>query len=122
MTTNYELQGNDEGNIYHQICDLIEKQAGTWQSIFAVIGLGGAVLCPLLGILLGTAAWLVVSPKAISVLHIVSIVAFALTVPLLGCGAHCLDLIEKKNSHRSLRHERSSHKNLPLNVSAHRGR
>jgi hypothetical protein len=121
MNITYKIQSDEEGNMYRQICDLLEQQPWTWQSVSAVIGLMGAVLCPLLGILLTVATWFIVSPKAISVFHIVSVAAFALTVPLLACGAHCLDLIEKKIPHRSVYNKRPSHEAVPLNASAHRG-
>lgn len=120
MKTNYQTQ-DQRGNIYQQIYELIEKQPGTWQSVGALTGLFGAVLCPLLGVLLGTVTWFVVSPRAISVLHVVSVAAFALTVPLLASGAHCLDLIEKKIRHRSSSNQRASHKSVHLNASAQRG-
>jgi ABC-type transport system involved in cytochrome c biogenesis permease component len=96
MNKNYRTQGDQEGDIYDQIHHLIENQPRKWQSVAAATGLMGGLLCPVLGTLLTAIGWLLVRQRAISVLHILSIVCFALTIPLLACGAHCLDLIERK--------------------------
>jgi hypothetical protein len=96
MNKNYRAPRDQEGDIYDQIHHLVEKQPRKWQSVAAATGLLGGLLCPILGTLLMAIGWLVVRQRAISVLHILSIVCFALTIPLLACGAHCLDLMEKK--------------------------
>jgi len=46
--------------------------------------------------LLTATAWFIHSQEAISVLNILSIVSFTLTIPLLAFGAYCLDLLETK--------------------------
>jgi hypothetical protein len=101
MNKNYRIQGDQNGDIYQEIYQLIETQPRKWQSVAAITGLMGAMLCPVLGTLLSAIGWLVVSQRAVSVLHILSVVFFALTIPLLACGAHCLDLIEKNKVHNS---------------------
>ena len=94
---NYETtEGHSYDDLYGRMEFLIGMHPRRWQSSGAVIGLGGGILSPFLGMLLTATAWFIHSQEAISVLNILSIVSFTLTIPLLAFGAYCLDLLEAK--------------------------
>ncbi|MGH9881493.1 MAG: outer membrane beta-barrel protein [Pyrinomonadaceae bacterium] len=90
--------GDNEWDIYESIDCLIQKNQGAWQSFCAVCGLAGGVLSPVIATLLIALTWFIDSQRAISVLNVLSIVSFVLTIPLLTLGAHCLDLLERKTA------------------------
>ena len=102
MNQDYELAEYEELDIYEEIHHLIETNPWAWQSICAVAGLVGGVLSPVLGTLLIAVTWLIHSERIISSLNGLSIVSFVLTIPLLTFGAHCLDLLERKDDRLSL--------------------
>lgn len=96
MNEYYATRGNQEwDDIYQSIYCLIEKNAGTWQSVCAVTGLVGGLLSPVLGTILTAVTWFIPTDGASSFLNVLSIALFCLTLPLLAFGAHCLDLLEK---------------------------
>ena len=103
MNQHYELQEDLEWDIYEEIHNLIQINPWAWQSIAAVSGLVGGVLAPVLGTLLIAITSFVDSERIVSILNALSIVSFALTIPLLAFGAHCLDLLERKTDHLSVR-------------------
>ena len=91
------LTEDDSGEaFYRRIGLLIRNNRWAWATIGATFGLAGGMLSILLGALL----WLTVSFLATgrfgSVLNVVEIFFFALTLPLLTLGAYCLDLLEKR--------------------------
>ena len=98
MNQYYELQEDLEWDLYEDMHRLIETNPWSWQSIGAVSGLGGCILSPVLGTLLIALTWFIHSERVVSYLNGVSIVLFALTIPLLGLGAHCLDLLDRKTA------------------------
>jgi hypothetical protein len=102
MNKEYELQEDQEWDIYEDMHRLIEINPWAWQSIGAVSGLIGGVLSPVLGTLLIAVTWFVHSERIVSSINGLSIVSFVLTIPLLVFGAHCLDLLERKTAHLSL--------------------
>lgn len=92
------LEGRPEIDFYQEIESLVKKNPRTWQSVCAVLGLAGGVLSPFLGTLLTAITWFISHQRAITYLNRASIVSFALTIPLLAFGAHCLDLLEAKTA------------------------
>ncbi|MDQ3175650.1 MAG: hypothetical protein M3Q91_18395 [Acidobacteriota bacterium] len=107
MNQDCELQENQEWDLYEDIHSLIEFNPWAWQSIGAVSGLMGGVLSPVIGTLLIAVTWFVHSERVVSALNGLSIVSFALTIPLLAIGAHCLDLLERKTARLSLEEQQS---------------
>ncbi len=102
MNQDFELQEDQEWDLYEDIHRLIEINPWAWQSIGAVSGLVGGVLSPVVGTLLIAVTWFIHSDQMVSSLNGLSIVSFALTIPLLTFGAHCLDLLERKAAQLSL--------------------
>ena len=98
----YELQEDQEWDIFEEMDSLIRNNPWTWQSIGAVTGLIGGVSSPALGTLLIAVASFIRSGPTFLTLNVLSIVSFVLTIPLLAFGAHCLDLLERKSSRFSL--------------------
>jgi hypothetical protein len=90
------LEDQPETDLYHEIESLIKKNPWAWQSIFAVVGLAGGVIAPILGAVSDVITWFVNSIQVNSYLHVLSIVFCTLTIPLLTLGAFCLDLLEAK--------------------------
>ena len=108
MNQDYELQEDLEWDIYEDMHRLIQNNPWAWQSIGAVSGLIGCVLSPVLGTLLIALTWFIHSERVISYLNGLSIVLFALIIPLLAFGAHCLDLLERKTARVSLSEKKQS--------------
>jgi hypothetical protein len=84
------------GEIYRRILFLLKKNRASWQSAAAAVGLFGG----LLSIVLGAVDWAAVGMFAPSgalgsFLDAAGTALFALSLPLLALGAHCLDLLEK---------------------------
>lgn len=84
---------------FERIEFLIRNNPWTWQSVGAVSGLVGCILAPALGTLLTVVRWFVSLQRASAYLNRLSIVLFALTIPLLALGAHCFDLLEAQTAH-----------------------
>jgi hypothetical protein len=99
MRMNYEVEESQDA--YERIVFLVRMNPWAWQSIGAISGLLGGVLVPVLGSLLIAVAWFIHSPE-FSVLNVLIIGLFTLTIPLLVGGAHCLDLLERKTSEVSV--------------------
>jgi hypothetical protein len=98
MRENAELLKDDsENDFYEEIESLIKKNPRAWQSVCGVLGLVGGVLAPVFGTLLLAIGWLIGSPE-FSLLNVLSMGMFALPIPLLLGGAHCLDLLKRKTS------------------------
>src|SRR5947209_9693591 len=83
---------------FERIEFLIRNNPWTWQSVGAVSGLAGGILAPALGTLSTVVRWFTGVQRASSYLNRLSIVLFALIIPLLALGAHCLDLLEAKTT------------------------
>jgi hypothetical protein len=83
--------------VYLRLYLLIKENKRTWASAAALFGLGGGFLAPIVGTLLNLIDWLRATGVAHSQFYKVSMVFYALTLPLLALGAHCLDLLEKKS-------------------------
>lgn len=92
------LENQSETDLYQEIETLIRRSPWSWQSVCAVVGLGGGVIAPFLGGTADVTAWFINSHAVISYLHVLSIVLCALTFPLLILGAFCLDLLEAKTA------------------------
>jgi len=70
----------------------------TWKSSVAAFGLLAGFLAPIAGSILSVISWFR-DPVWHSVyLHHVATSLFALTIPLLLLGAHCLDLLDQEKS------------------------
>jgi hypothetical protein len=101
-------------DLYEEMESLIKTSPWAWQSVGSILGLVGGVLSPVLGTLLIAVAWLIDSPE-FSTLHILCMGLFAVTIPLLVGGAHCLDLLEGKTADFSVR-EREPEKSVPQSL------
>jgi hypothetical protein len=97
-------------DLYEEMESLIKTNPWSWQSVGSILGLVGGVLSPVLGTLLIAIGWLIDSPE-FSVLHLLSMGLFAVTIPLLVGGAHCLDLLERRAS-EVLVHEQEPEKSF----------
>lgn len=97
-----EYRGTKQGQVwddpFERIEFLIRRNARAWQSVGAVASLAGGVIAPALGALLAVAGWFVSAQSAYFYLNRLSLILFALTIPLLAFGAHCLDLLEAKTA------------------------
>jgi hypothetical protein len=82
----------------HQIYILIKENKWKWQSLLALIALAGGVLSPVIGTVLNLMVWFIPVSHLRTLLYETSMVFFAVTLPLLALGSHCLDLLEKKSS------------------------
>jgi hypothetical protein len=97
MNKIYVLQKDElRGELYQRIYLLIRKNRWTRQSIGASVGLAGGLLSIILGALLWPIVPLLAPGSFRSILNVVEIVFFALSLPLLSLGAYCLDLLEMR--------------------------
>lgn len=109
MDQNYQFE-IEEWDPCEEIQRLIETNPWAWQSIGALSGLVGGVLCPVLGTLLIGATHFIAREGVVSSLNVLIIVCFALIIPLLAFGAHCLDLLERQAAQASLVEEQQSNR------------
>ena len=77
---------------------LIKENKRRWQSSVAVLALGSGFLSPFIGVFLDLVDWLTATSIHHSFLYKTSLAFYALTLPLLALGSHCLDLLEKKSA------------------------
>ena len=97
------------GEIYRRIFLLVRENRGTWQSVAAAVGLCGGLLSIVLGVLVWAAVALTAPAGALgSFLNVAGSILFALPLPLLALGAHCLDLLEQKAPALAARSTRNS--------------
>jgi len=101
IETTESLEEESGTDLYEEMEYLVKKNPWAWQSMGSVLGLVGGVLSPVLGTLLIAVGWFIDSPE-FSILHILSMGLFAVTIPLLVGGAHCLDLLERKTTEVSV--------------------
>jgi hypothetical protein len=73
----------------------------TWQAIGAVFGLGGGIIAVVLGSLLSAVALITGDQSGGFGLHGVGAVFLFLTIPLLLCGGHCMDLLERSGKRQT---------------------
>ena len=97
------LQDAKDEDLYQKAFLLIKRNPQTWPAFGAAAGIPAGLCCPLAGSLLSMIAWSVKLQSLSSALNLLGIAAFVFTLPLLALGAHCLDLLEKKPHHSSLR-------------------
>jgi hypothetical protein len=69
-----------------------------WQVCGVVFGLGGGIIAPLLATTLSAVAWFTGARWHGFFLQRAGTVLFFLAIPLLICGAHCLDLLDKREN------------------------
>ena len=119
MSNYYEVDENQEWDLYQRIDLLVRKNPWTWQSIGAVSGLVGGVLLPVFGTFLIAVMWFIGSRDENSILNVLSIVSFVLTLPLLAAGAHCLDLLERKTVELSAHAEEQPGKAIATAANLH---
>ncbi|MDQ1592234.1 MAG: hypothetical protein QOG71_2861 [Pyrinomonadaceae bacterium] len=93
----YLLREDDlRGEVYRRVYLLMSKNRWTWQSLGATFGISGGMLSLLTALLLWATVRFLTAGGSVSALHTCEIVFFALPLPLLALGVHCLDLLEKK--------------------------
>lgn len=83
-------------DLYPRIILLIKKDRWELESVGAVFGFGGAIFSFIAAIILATVAWSLSPAGIYQNFKVASFICFALNLPLLALGAHCLDLLEKK--------------------------
>jgi hypothetical protein len=66
-----------------------------WREVGAVCGLATGIIAVIFGSLLTALSWMSHAAGA-AYLKLVGTVLLVLTIPLLICGAHCLDLMEQQ--------------------------
>ncbi|SRR6266536_3506769 len=119
MRADYEVEESQEWDLYQTMSLLVRRNPWAWQSIGAVVGLVGGILSPVLGTLLIVVMWIIGSSEEVSVLNVLSIVSFVLTLPLLAGGAHCLDLLERKTAELSAHDEQPADQTTATSSSLH---
>lgn len=89
---------NDElyEDFYPQISLLVKENKGAWQSNGVVIALGAATFSFAAAVACNLIALLASSDSEIHFFKQISLVLFALFLPLMMLGAHFLDLLEEK--------------------------
>lgn len=93
----YILRNDDlRGELYRRIYLLVIKNRWTWQSIGATFGITAGMLSLILALLLWAIVRFPTAGGSISALHTFEMTFFALPLPLLALGVHCLDLLEKE--------------------------
>lgn len=68
----------------------------TWQGVGTVLGLTGGLVSAVFGSLLTAVSWFVGAGGPGWYVQRFGTVLLLATVPLLLCGAHCLDLLERR--------------------------
>ena len=79
------------------LIERVRVHGWTWRSGGAVCGLCFGIISPLIGSILTAIAWFTGPEWHGLHLHRDSTVLFALAIPLLAFGAHCLDLMAKQD-------------------------
>jgi hypothetical protein len=87
----------------------IHLHGWNWRSSGAVCGLCFGVLSPIAGSILTAMAWFMGPHWHGFFIQRDGTVLFFLTIPLLIFGAHCLDLIDKKNELAKSRESKVAH-------------
>ena len=82
----------------HVVTQQIRVHGSTWASWGAAFGLGLGIISPIVGSILTVVAWFTGSQWHGLHLHRAGTVLFVLTIPLLACGAHCLDLSDRQDA------------------------
>ena len=103
MGTIYILSKQLSASPHFAIRELVRGNC-TWKSWGAMTGLFGGLSAPAFGAVITMVSWL--SDPSWHGVHLrtAGTVMFALAIPLLALGAHCLDLLEKeKNQDRERR-------------------
>jgi hypothetical protein len=81
----------------------IDVHSWTWASVGALLGLGGGIVAPLVGLVLTAVAWFTGPYWHGFPLHRAGTVLCGLTFFLLFLGAHCLDLMEQHDGKVSVK-------------------
>jgi hypothetical protein len=81
----------------HSVMEQIHLHGWNWESAGAVFGLCFGILMPLVGSILTAIAWFTGPHWHGFFIERYGTVLFFLTIPLLIFGAHCLDLMDKKD-------------------------
>jgi len=81
----------------HHFIEQMDVHGWNWLSVGAVFGLCFGIFSPIIGSILTILAW-VIGPRWHGFLiHRDATALFALTIPLLILGAHCLDLLDRRD-------------------------
>jgi hypothetical protein len=99
MVTIYTLSKNLSPSPHFAIMKLVRGN-WTWKSCGAIGGLLGGLSAPIFGSLFTMVSWF--GDPSWHGLHLrtAGTVMFAVAIPLLAVGAHCLDLLEKEKKRR----------------------
>ena len=103
MRENHEPKQEAQGHWIFQKQNSQAKGAGwTWQLAGAVFGFAGGSTTLIFGEVFTAVAWIVKPEGPGASLRRFGTALCLLTLPLLGLGAHCLDLLDKKLHTRTL--------------------
>jgi hypothetical protein len=86
------------------------KHKFRWLTAGVICGLGGGIIAPVLGSILTVITWITVPTWHGVPLQRFGTVLLVLGIPLLIAGAHCLDLIDKREEEMKSCETRSDHR------------
>ena len=99
MADIYILPEDDSvGGLYRRMYLLVSKNQRTWQTVGATLGLAGGMLSMFTGLLLWMLNRFYAAAGEYSSVHVLEMLFFVLTVPLMVSGAHCLDILEQRST------------------------
>ena len=91
MASEFALRDNDLPP--DRLRAALNEHGWSWKSTGAFVGLFGGVIAPLIGAALSALAWFIGDWHGFHIGRDGAVLLF-LTIPLLICGAHCLDLAD----------------------------
>jgi hypothetical protein len=107
----------------HHFIEQMDVHGWNWLSVGAAVGLCFGIFSPIAGSILTIVAW-VSGPRWHGFLiHRDATALFALTIPMLILGAHCLDLLDRKDVKSKLKSAaRPAHSKVQTAKSSARGK
>lgn len=108
MTTAYdELEKGAADQPQAQVDYRVQRRGWDWLMTGAIAGLSGGIMAVVIGSLLTAGSWL--TGGGSSYIRTLGTIFLLMTIPLLICGAHCLDLMERrKDREREIRFREES--------------
>ena len=81
----------------HHFIEQMDVHGWNWLSVGAMFGLCFGIFLPIAGSILTIVAWITGPRWHGFLIHRDATVLFGLTIPLLILGAHCLDLLDRRD-------------------------
>jgi len=94
LTTYVKRETRAAGKVYAPPVYSVKRRRWDWCMLGAIAGLSGGIMAVLIGSLLTVGSWL--TGGGSSYLRTLGTIFLSLTIPLLICGAHGLDLMERR--------------------------